>query len=157
MLLPKNYPYSLRLEEKRGLTHYFVSFTDGQAIPRETEVSRPVFIEFIRLFRTECNLQRWDERHIEQSELLEGTLLRRALHPPKSVEEVVFDSERSASLRLAIQQLTETQRRRFVLHHEFGLTYEQIAEMEGRNRSSVCESVLSAEKNICEIMKKFEN
>jgi RNA polymerase sigma-70 factor (ECF subfamily) len=157
MLLPKNYPYSLRLEEKCGLTHYFVSFTDGQAIPRETEVSRPVFIEFIRLFRTERNLQRWDERHIEQSELLEGTLLRRVLHPPKSVEEVVFDSERNESLRLAIQLLTETQRRRFVLHHEFGLTYEQIGDIEGRHYTSIGESILKAERKIYEIMKKFEN
>jgi len=36
-------PYTLRTEIIEGIMHYYVSFKDGQAIPRETEVSRPVY------------------------------------------------------------------------------------------------------------------
>jgi len=124
-------PYTLRTEIVEGITHYYVSFSDGQAIPREIEVSRPVYLEFCRFVKRERNLRRSDERHMEQSELTDETLYNRALKPPKSVEESVFDGLRDERLRQAIAELPGIQRRRFVLHHEFGLTYEQIAEMEG--------------------------
>jgi len=148
-------PYTLRTEIAEGIMHYYVSFTDGQAIPRETEVSRPVYLEFLRFVKQERNLRRWDERHEEQSELSDETLYNRALHPPKSVEEAVFDSQRDEHLRQAIAELPEIQRRRFILYHEFGLTYEQIAAMEGCHRMSVCNSVLLAEKKIREVIKNF--
>jgi len=150
-------PYTLRIEVVEGITHYYVSFTDGQAIPRETEVSRPVYLEFCRFVKRERNLRRSDERHIEQSELTDETLYNRALHAPKSVEEMAFDCLRDEHLRQAIQELPEAQRRRFVLYHEFGLTYEQIAEMEGCKKQSVCNSVMLAEKKILEKLKNFKD
>jgi RNA polymerase sigma-70 factor (ECF subfamily) len=149
--------YILRTESAEGITRYYVSFTDGESIRRETEVSRPVYNEFLRFVKTERNLRRWDERHIEQSDLTDETLNRRALNPPKSVEETIFDSQRNERLRRAVAELPEIGRRRFVLYHEFGLTYEQIAVMEGCRRASVCETVLRAEEKIRDKMKNFDN
>ena len=150
-------PYTLRTEAAEGMTRYFISFMDGQTILRETEVSRPVYLEFLRFVKTERNLRRWDERHTEQSDLTDESLYDRALHKPKSVEDAAFDSLRNEKLRLAIQDLPEIQRRRFVLYHEFGLTYEQIAEMEGRRKSAICESVLRAEEKIREKIKNLKD
>jgi RNA polymerase sigma-70 factor (ECF subfamily) len=147
--------YTLRTEIAEGIMHYYVSFTDGQAIHRETEVSRPVYLEFCRFVKQERNLRRWDERHTEQSDLADETLYNRAAIPPKSVEETVFDSERNERLRQSIAELPEIQRRRFVLHHEFGLTYEQIAKMEGCSKVSAFRSVNRAEEKIRELMKNF--
>jgi len=141
-------PYSMRAEEVCGITRFYVSFTDGLNVHRETEVSRPVYLEFLRFIKIERNQKRWDERHIEQSILTEETVNGRALCPPKNVDETVFDSLRNKQLRLAIHQLPEIQRRRFILYHEFGLTYEQIAQMEGKNKKSVFESVMRAEEKI---------
>ena len=140
--------YTLRAEIVGGITRYYVSFTDGQAIQRETEVSRPVYLEFLRFIRIERNLRRWDERHTEQSELTDEALFMRALNPQKSVEETVFDSLRNDHLRQAVQSLSEIQRRRFVLYHEFGLTYAQIAEMEGCAFQAVAKAVKVAEITI---------
>jgi RNA polymerase sigma-70 factor (ECF subfamily) len=148
-------PYTLRTEIREGITHYYVSFSDGQAVPRETEVSRPVYLEFLRFVKIERNLRRFDERHLEYSELTDETLYARAANPPKSVEETVFDSERDERLRQAIAKLPEVGRRRFVLHHEFGLTYEQIAKMEGCSKVSAFRSVNRAEEKIRELMKNF--
>jgi len=148
-------PYTLRTEIVEGITHYYVSFTDGQAIHRETEVSRPVYLEFLRFVKIERSLRHWDERHREYSELTDETLSRRALDPPKSLEETVFDSLRNEHLRLAIQQLPEIQRRRFVLYHEFGLTYEQIAEMEGCTKMAVKFSVDRAKEKVTDKLKNF--
>jgi len=43
-----------------------------------------------------------------------------------------------------------------VLYHEFGLSCKQIAEMEGRKKQSVNESILRAEEKIIEIIKILE-
>jgi RNA polymerase sigma-70 factor (ECF subfamily) len=141
-------PYTLRIENIEGIPHYFVSFADGQAVPHETEVSLPVYLEFCRFVKQERNLRRSDERHLEQSDLTDETLYNRALRPPKGVEETVFDSERDERLRQAVAELPEIQRRRFVLYHKFGLTYEQIAEMEGCSFQAVAKSVKAAENTI---------
>jgi len=149
-------PYILRTEIIDGITHYFVSFKDGQAILRETEVSRPVYLEFCRFVKRERNLRRSDERHIEQSELTDESLYCRAACPPKAVDEMVFDSMRDERLRQAIAELPEIQRRRFVLYHEFGLTYEQIADMEGCTKMPVKRSVDRAGEKIREAIKNFK-
>ena len=148
-------PYTLHTEVIEGITHYYISFADGEAIQRKIEVSRPVYLEFLRFVKTERNLRRWDERHTEQSELTDETLYNRALNPPKDLEDIFIDSLQNEQLRLAIQELHEIQRRRFILYHEFGLTYEQIAEMEGCKKQSVCESVIRAEEKIKEKIKNL--
>lgn len=149
--------YTPRTEIIEGIMHYYVSFKDGQAIPRETEVSRPIYLEFCRFVKQERNLRRWDERHIEQSELTDETLYTRALCPPNGVEETVFKSQRDECLRQAIAELPEIQRRRFILYHEYGLTYDQIAEMEGCKRQPVTRSIERAVEKIREALKKFKN
>lgn len=148
--------YSLRVEVINDISHYFISFDDGQAVLRETEVSRPVYLELGRFIRHERNLRRSDERHLEQSDLTDETMYNRALHPPKSVEETAFDNLRDERLQQAIAELPEIQRRRFVLHHELGLTYEQIAEMEGCKRQPVTRSIERAEDKIREVIKFFK-
>ena len=149
----KHNPYTLRKEIVGGLTRYYVSFADGQGIFRETEVSRPVYLEFMRFVKAERRLRRWDERHLNEGEFIDEAVYGRTLEPEKSVEDTIFDVERSEQLRSAIQSLPETQRRRFILHHEFGLTYKQIAEIEKRHISSVSESIIRAEERIKKIIK----
>ncbi|MCL2757537.1 MAG: sigma-70 family RNA polymerase sigma factor [Coriobacteriia bacterium] len=141
-------PYTLRTEIVGGITRYLVSFRDGEGVHRETEVSRPVYQEFLRFVCVERNLRRWDERHAEQSELTDEAIYIRALRIPRSIEETVFDSQRDERLRMAIQQLPEIQRRRFVLYHEFGLTLAQIAAMEGCSFRAVKHSTDIATKKI---------
>lgn len=76
-------PYTIRFEETDGRKRYFVAFTDGQGNFQETEVSKAVYMEFCHFIKRERNLRRSDERHLEQSELTEETLCRRAVHKPK--------------------------------------------------------------------------
>ena len=148
-------PYTLRTEIVEGITRYYVSFQDGQAILRETEVSRPIYLEFCRFVKKERNLRRWDERHTEQSELTDETLYNRALQPPKSIEETVSNHQRDERLRQAIAELPKIQRRRFTLYYEFGMTYEQIAKMEGCTKMPVKRSIDRATEKIRELIKNF--
>ncbi|MCL1976310.1 MAG: sigma-70 region 4 domain-containing protein [Firmicutes bacterium] len=148
-------PYTLRMENIQGLTRYFVSFMDEQSIMQEIEVSRPVYVEFLSFIKTERNLRRWDERHIEQSDLRDETLYSKAIDHPKSIEDTVFDDMRDEQLRLAIQCLPEIQRRRFILYHEFDLTYEQISEMEGCTKVAVKYAIDKAKTAITKKLEKL--
>ena len=148
-------PYTLRTEIVEGITRYFVSFKDGQAIAQETEISHPVYAELCHAIKRERNLRRWDERHTEYSEQTEASLHSRALCLQKSVEETVIDNFRSERLRQAIADLPEIQRRRFPLYHEHGLTYEQIAEREGCTKMPVKRSIDRATEKILGLIKNF--
>ena len=144
-------PYTIRFEETDGRKRYFVAFTDGQGNFQETEVSKAVYMEFCHFIKRERNLRRSDERHLEQSELTEETLCRRAVHKPKPVDDAVNDNIRMERLNRAIMELPEIQKRRLILCYFQGLTYEQIAEMEGCTFQAVAKSVAAAEKRL----KKF--
>ena len=140
--------YTLRFEEDEDITRYFVSFTDGEDRFHDTEVSRPVYLKFLSFIKNERNLRRWDERHREQFDLTDEMIHNRALHAPKSVEDIVLDNLRYKQLRQAIQNLPEIQRRRFILYYKSGLTYVQIAQMEGCSARAVEYSVEIAKEKI---------
>jgi RNA polymerase sigma-70 factor (ECF subfamily) len=148
-------PYTLRTEVVEGISRYYVSFLDGEAIRHEIEVSRPVYLEFLRFVKVERNLRRWDERHTEQSDLTDETLHSRALNPQKGVEDTVIDGLYNEQLQRAVESLPEIQRRRFILYHEYGFTYEQIAKMEGCTKRAVKFSVDLATTKIKENLNSF--
>lgn len=148
-------PYTIRIEETNGQKRYFVACIDGQGIFRESEVSYEVYTQFCRFVKCERNLRRSDERHLEQSELTEETLCRRALHKPKPVDEAVNDKIRSEQLERAIMELPEVQRRRFRLYFDYGLTYEQIGKIEGCSKMPVKRSIDRAIEKIREKIKYF--
>ena len=148
-------PYTIRFEERDGSKRYFVAFTDGQGNFQETEVSKAVYTEFCHFIKRERNLRRSDERHLEQSELTEETLCRRAVHKPKPVDEAVSDTIRMERLNRAIMELPEIQRRRFMLHFDLGLTYEQIGAMEGCTKMPIKRSIDRAIEKIHLALKNF--
>jgi RNA polymerase sigma-70 factor (ECF subfamily) len=150
-------PYTLRMEICEDITHYYISFADGQAVQRETEVSREVYLAMDECRRHEKRQRNFFDRYIEHSDMTDETLSRRAHTPPLSVEEIIIREESADALRTAIKGLPEIQRRRFILYHEVGFTYEQISKIEGCKRQSVCDSVLLAEKKIRENLKNLED
>jgi RNA polymerase sigma-70 factor (ECF subfamily) len=148
-------PYVLRTEIREGITRYYVSFRDGQAVLRETEVSREVYLVIDECRRHEKRQKNFFDRYIEHSELTDETLSHRAHTSPMSVEEEIDKKEESDALRAAIGELPEIQRRRFVLHHEAHLTYKQIAEIEGCTKRAVKFSVDIAGEKLRGKLKNF--
>jgi RNA polymerase sigma factor (sigma-70 family) len=92
---------------------------------------------------------------LEQSELTEEALCRRALHKPTPVDEAVSDNIRMERLNRAIMELPEIQRRRFMLHFDLGLTYEQIGAMEGCTKMPIKRSIDRAIEKIRLALKNF--
>ena len=77
----------------------------------------------------------------------------RAVHRPATVEESTLQSMEYAKLHRAISELPEIQKRRLILYYFQGLTYEQIAGIEGCTKRAVKFSVdIAVEK----LTKKLE-
>lgn len=135
-------------------------FTESQRTKENREAvkrdNNNVFdMEFCHFIKRERNLRRSDERHLEQSELTEETLCRRAVHKPKPVDDAVNDNIRMERLNRAIMELPEIQKRRFMLHFDLGLTYEQIGAMEGCTKMPIKRSIDRAIEKIRLALKNF--
>ena len=137
-------PYTLSQNEDK----HYISFRDGQGVLRELQITKELF-EVLNRFELDdlSILNEWD-RHIEHFEQTEQSLNRRAFSKEESVEETVLRSIEYERLHRAITQLPETQRRRLLLYYFEGLTYEQIARMEGCTIMPVKRSIDSAIKKL---------
>ena len=147
--------YTLREEVSEIGTRCFISFKDGQGEYHELEVSPAFYQEFRRLELNNRKIQNWDQRHREFSEVWDETLNRRARVTPKTVEETMIESERNELLYKLIAALPAIQKRRFLLYHEYDLTYCQIGALEHCRPQSVRQSVIRAREKIKAQMKKY--
>lgn len=147
--------YTLREEVSEIGTRCFISFKDGQGEYHELEVSPAFYQEFRRLELNNRKIQNWDQRHREFSEVWDEMLNRRARVTPKTVEETMIESERNELLYKLIAALPAIQKRRFLLYHEYDLTYCQIGALEHCRPQSVRQSVIRAREKIKAQMKKY--
>lgn len=147
--------YTLKEEIREDGIRYSIGFKDGQGDYHELEVSPAFYAEFRRLELNNRKLENWDWRHREFSEVWEETLNRRALRLPKNVDEQLIDKERNALLYRLIDELSKTQKRRFLLYYEYDLNYYQIGAMENCTASSARSSVVIAREKIKAQMKKY--
>ena len=145
-------PYTLsEMVDTASMSHYYISFIDGQGRNIRLEISRELFATFDRFELDDLSFLNEVDNHYEHSELTEATLNARALHKPDTVEDIVSHRIQSKKLREAIAHLPQTQRTRLVLYYFGGMTYKQIADMEGCKYQTVQESIYAALEKI----KKF--
>ena len=141
-------PYTLTEKEDK----HFLSFQDGQAVRHEMEIPKDLYDALNQFELDDLSvLNEWD-RHIEHIEQSEQSLNRRAYYKAGSVEETVLRNIEHERLHKAISELPETQRRRLTLYYFRGLTYEQIARIEGCTYPAVIKSVSAAIKKIRKIL-----
>ena len=133
--------YTVRIAEVDGTTRYFTAFVDGSGIQQDIEIPREVYLALEDCRLTEKRQENEFDRHRERFELSEAQLAERTLRPPLPMEEAVTQK---VDMQAALATLTDTQRRRFLLYHEHGLSYEQIAAVEGCKLQVVARSIDTA-------------
>jgi len=127
--------------------HYYISFIDNQGIPICMEIDKDVFT-LLDSFELEdlSHLNKVD-RHIEQTELNENILYKRAINQIELTEDVImFDF-----IHTAIKRLPRHQRERLIMYYFNEMTLEEIARIQGCSIVAVYKSIKAAEKNL----KKF--
>ena len=142
-------PYTIK--EQSG--HYLLSFQDGQRVPHEIEIPKALYDLFNDFELRDLSYLNEVDRHIEQSELTEAVLYQRAFSASQSTEELAFASIENELLHRTIAELPKVQRRRLVLYYFGGLTYEQIAALEGCTKMPVKRSIDRAEEKIRQELK----
>ena len=144
-------PYSIY--ELEG--HYYISFKDGQGDFHDFEITNSLYRTFDTFELEDLSyLNVWD-RHLEQSEVWEPTLNKRAFYKPEEFEESVLKRLLTEQLHRAIEKLPEKQRKRLVLHYFEGLTFAEIAEKEKCSVRAVEYSVHGAIQNLRKILKNI--
>lgn len=142
-------PYTL---STTGDGRRWLAFSDGQGIRHHLEIDDAMFALFDAFELDDLSYLNEVDRHHERSELTEISLYERAAHRPVAVEDRVLQNLEQEQLHKAIAELPETQKRRLLLYYFQGMTYEQIAQMEGCRYQSVQESVLAAIKHLRKIL-----
>lgn len=124
--------------------HYYIAFTDSTGVRQEMEIDKALFDVLDRFELNDLSFLNEVDNHYERSELTEASLNSKAFKPRETVEEVVTLRDENERLHRAIAMLPEKQRKRLTLYYFRGLTYEQIAEMEGCKHPAIMKSVSAA-------------
>ena len=123
---------------------YYLSFVDSEGAKQCLEISKALFDTFDRFELDDLSFLNEVDKHYEHSELTDASLNARAATEPETVEEIAMQHLQNERLHKAISTLPEKQRHRLILYYFGGLTYEQIAEMEGCRHTAVMKSVSAA-------------
>lgn len=132
---------------------YYLEFADGQMKKHCLEISSELYDEFDRFELDDLKYLNIIDRHIEQSEIYDSTLHRRSGQAGESAENEAIWKIVLEELYAAISMLPKIQKRRLILYYFDGLTYEQIAEMEGCSFQAIAKSVTAAEKKLKKLLK----
>ncbi len=144
-------PYTIY--ELKG--HYYISFKDGQGRLHEFEISRSIYKAFDTFELEDLKyLNAWD-RHIEQTEVWEVTLDKRAFVKSRDFEESVMRNFQVEQLHKEINRLPKKQRKRLILHYFDAMTYEEIARKENCSIRAVEYSVHEAIHKLKKYIKNF--
>ena len=145
--------YTRRVERKHGRWQYVISVPMGDGNERDVVVSESVYNTIVELAKHDRRISHQIERHNEYSELTDESLYERTFVKPRPMEDAVLDSILVEQVLSIIKTLPLIQAKRFVLRNILGLTYPEIARIEGCNARSVKNSVDLATKKIREILK----
>ena len=92
--------------------------------------------------------RRQDRRHLDFAVQTDDDFESSLLPAHEDTADLLERMERDSLLHEAIGKLTEVQQRRLRLHYFGGLTYSQIARLEGKNYRSVIDSINQAIKRL---------
>ena len=144
----KDNPYTISFCRETG--KYFLSFKAGQGEHRRFEIDKSLYDVFDCFELEDLSLLNEFDNHTEHSELTDASLNKRVFHKPESVEDAVIRKLQDEVLHKAIAELPDIQRRRLTLYYFGELTYEQIAETEGRTKMAIKFSIDAAIRTLKE-------
>jgi len=144
--------YAQRIDHKRGCREYIVTVFHDNGNSIDVVVSELFYETLEELAKQDRRISRQIERHNEYSELTDESLYNRACFKPKPIEDVVIDALLAEQVVAIVKTLPPLQVRRFVLRNILGLTYPQIASLEGCSARAVKGSVDRATEKIRRIL-----
>ena len=145
----KDNPYSIFTDEGK----YFVTFKDSTGITVTTEISEEVYSLFDRFELEDLARMNEMERHGTLFELNELEIFHNADSNCIPVDVTVSENIEYHALRKAIAELPEVQRRRIIMYFFDGLSYEEIAALEGCRYQAIQKSIRQSVRKLRRVLK----
>jgi len=147
----KDNPYTLGYDDS---SNYFIFFKDIQNRIHKVEVSEKVFDAFDNFELEDISQMHRFERHIEHSEIYEDNLIHRALDKPVLLEDEVEKRFLYKRLKDAINELSDTQRKRIIKYYFENKNIIEIAKEEITTFQAVSKSLNNALIKIKKFLEK---
>lgn len=109
----KDNPYQIWKEEEK----YYISFVDVIHEKHTFEISEQMYCLFDTFEREDLKYLNVVDRHLEQAEVREGALEKRAQCDLKSIENIVMENWEKEQLYESINQLPDIQKRRLIMYY----------------------------------------
>ena len=139
---------SYTLEYVEDEDKYYISFRDS--VEQDCRIE---FDTYIKSKKAYIKIKNETSRHLEQSDLTEEDMYKRAFEPVESVEETVIKNIEKEKVNEALKDLTSTQFRRIDLHIVNEITIRDVAKLEKVQKSQIQKSL---ELGLKKIKKFFE-
>ena len=136
----KDNPYTLKMEKDI----YVIEFIDNTNQFQKVEVSKDVYEAFDKFELEDISQIHKFRSHIEHLELSEEELNSRMLDAQTTLEELVEQKIMMDDLKVAIDSLSETQKRRIKMYYFEDMKLREIAEIEHCSIMSAKESIDTA-------------
>ena len=146
----KDNPYTLKTIDN----NYFILFRDGQNIPRMIEVNKDTFDIFNQFELEDLKELNEFDRHIEHKELSEEYIFNRGVNISESLDDYIIRKTSYEELMNAINQLSNTQRRRVKMYYFDELDLKTIAAIEKTSFQMISKSIKQAIKKLKKILSK---
>lgn len=142
---------SYTLEYLENENKYYISFKDSAKQECKIEIDKEIFDTYMKSKQAYVKIKNETIRHLEQLELSEEDMYKRAFNHDESVEETVIKNIEKEKMNKALQSLTEAQYRRIDLHIVNEVTIKDVAKLEEVQKRQIEKSLRLGLKKI----KKF--
>lgn len=144
-------PYTLDIDEKNN---YIVEFKDVNNTIHKVEVSEKVYEAFDKFELEDISQIHKIKKYIERNEVYEETLYHKSFNAPISVEDEVESKILQEELKVAINELSDIQKRRLKMYYFNELTLDEIAMLENTSHQAISKSIIRAIEEIRKKLKK---
>lgn len=148
-------PYILECDEEE--CKYSILFNDSKGILRKIHVSKDVFLAMDKFELDDVSELNEFSRHIEHLNIIENdfALYKRTLYKEKLISDVVEEFIVFEKLWMAINKLSEVQKRRIIKYYFEDKNEYEIAKEEGVSQQSVHIGLKRSLSKLKEILKKI--
>ena len=126
-------------------SHYYISFKDGEGKKVETEVSEEIFTQMEEWVKEDYRKEWNDRYHLEQSDLTDESIARRAAIPSEPMDEMLERMSQTKLIEAEFLALNEIQERRVLMLLD-EKTLVDIANSEGCQYQSIQNAVKRVQK-----------
>lgn len=145
----KDNPYVMNIIDNNT---YIIVFK-ANSKEEKVQVSKDVYDAFNQFELEDIRQLHEYERHIEHSEQTDINLYKRATIQNSSLEELVDNNILQEKLKLAIDKLSEIQKRRLIKYYFEGKNEYEIAKEEGTTQQAINKSLKQSIEKLKEILK----